>query len=131
MLSSDTEPTHLLRFWTSSAFIAVTRRGSETEARFNNERLDLQGADGARIGSIYLDRDWRDPLPDKLEFIVISRDIGPKNPRYSPDWTSGLNIMLIERQGTDIAQRVQVPTTSIAEEQWIKFDRTWSVVTLE
>ena len=129
---------HMLQFWTSSAYLKVDRQQSRYERRHelpgflasaedcNNMHLDIHGANNTLIGHITLDRDWRSSHPDELEFIVIAR-----NCQYAPTGTEpeGFYVLLIEWI-SNIAYRVQVPYHSISKEHWADLKPEWKLITL-
>jgi hypothetical protein len=121
--------THFLQFWTSSAELIVDYEGPESEERYGNHRLTIRGFENAAVGIIYLDGEWRMSKPNALEFIVLSRDITKRDPKWDPDWKGRLNLLLIERDG-EIAYRVERPLDPIVEEEWIKVERQWKLITL-
>ena len=121
--------THILYFWTSSAFLTVDRKGPVNEERFGNDLLDIRGLENESLSRICLYTAWRRPRPDHLEFIVVSRDISKRNPEFCPEWKSGLNLMLVEWVDK-IAYRVQIAINPVAEEQWVKLDPVWKPIML-
>ena len=137
---------HILQFWTESAFLRVGRADSVDKRTYknpvriqqdDNQRniyADIHGLKEKVIGHIRLHRDWRPSRSDKLEFIIISR-FHPYSvyvrPGEEPSFDSpdGFYLLLIERiQG--IAYRVQAPFRPIAKADWMALKREWKLITL-
>lgn len=131
-------PSHILRFWTWSAYLKVDRERSEAKADYGllgpselanmqeNVFVNIRGAEDEIIGHMRLHRDWRSKQPDRLGFVVTSRYC----PYYPTDMgPDGYYVLLIEWKG-DIAHRVQVPERSISKEAWERSKPEWKLITL-
>jgi hypothetical protein len=124
--------THILRFWTTSAFLFVKhdywgQLGHYDIIPFleSASLLDIQapyegerGPHDGGMGWITLDPDWRESQPKGLEFIILSNHTNfvASGPYQQPD-AARLNAMLIKWE-SGIAYRVQM--TVFLESDWIR-----------
>ena len=116
---------HLLRCWTSTAYFEVDYEGPKTEERFGCSQLAIRAEDGTKIGTVYLNTEWRRTRQRQLEFMVLSRDIST----WDKKWQNGLNTLLIETVD-GISDRVQRPVEPFDEQRWILANPEWKLVTL-
>ena len=136
--TTDHRMSHDLYFWTSTAYLSVSRTESmekrkyedriyaESDEAQNNILFSVSDKAGKEIGQINLDRDWRSAKPDILEFIVIARYC----PYFPTDRVSdGYYVLLIEWIGK-VAYRVQAPINSIVKEDWLAAEPEWKLITL-
>ncbi len=136
--SSGPHLSHMLQFWTSSAYLKVDRQESQDRSRhfvpynavsaqeYNNILLNIRGINGTLIGHITLDRDWRSRHADELNFIVIARYCQYPPAEMEPE---GFYVLLIEWI-SNIAYRVQTPEKSISKEHWANLKPEWKLITL-
>ena len=136
--SSGPPLSHMLQFWTSSAYLKVDRQESQDRSRhalpsypvsvqeYKNIFLNIRGINGTLIGHITLDRDWRSRHPDELDFIVIARYCQYLPSEVEPQ---GFYVLLIEWI-SNVAYRVQTPEKSISKEHWADQKSEWKLVTL-
>jgi len=111
----------ILRFWTSSAFLTVGYESPGLHPKVDRNRYPVTAPDGSPLGEIVLNEHWRLPRPEKLEFIVVSRNVNPGE--------QGLNTLLIERCN-GAALRVQRPETPFPEHHWVDASPEWRLITL-
>ena len=136
--SSGPPLSHMLQFWTSSAYVKVDRQESEDRSRYalpsypvstqdyNNIFLNIRGVNNTLIGHITLDRDWRSRQPDELELIVIARYCQYAPTEMEPE---GFYVLLIEWI-SNVAYRVQTPEKPIPKEHWADLRPEWKLITL-
>lgn len=136
--SSGPHLSHLLQFWTSSAYLRVDRQESQDRSRhalpsypvsaqdYNNIFLNVRGINNTLIGHITLDRDWRSSHPDALEFIVIARYCQYPPTDIEPE---GFYVLLIEWI-SNVAYRVQTPEKSMSKEHWADLKPAWKLISL-
>jgi hypothetical protein len=101
---------HLIRFWTSSAFLPVDLHETEPGTgcfMIHSYALSI---------TIMLDTSWRIHQPLHLEFIVVARE-------------SGLSTICIAWTG-EVAYRVGRPSRTIYEDEWMKHNPTWKFIAL-
>ena len=122
--------THLLRFWSSVAYLHVDREGVHGESRFGNDRLVVRTCiGGPSLGLIYLNSRWRQAQPENLEFVVLCRwssyDVGTCKVKQ------GLYILLIELEpNSSIGRRVQRILQPVDETLWVLAKPRWKLITL-
>jgi hypothetical protein len=107
---------HILRFWTSSAFLPVEYQ--ENEPGTGCFLIPLH--EGYFDKTIVLDAAWRVQQPSRLEFIVIAQELHIR---------SVLLTICIEWKG-EVAYRVGRPSGYIYEDDWMKHNPMWRFIAL-
>ena len=135
---------HVLRFWTTSAFLLVKSlehyprsyrafnfpeecSAEDKSQPYNGERCSSFDSYSG-LDTFELDPSWRDKQGRGLEFIILSNytHFVADGPHQDPDATR-LNAMLIERKD-GIAYRVG--TAVFKEREWIQAKPQWKLITL-
>jgi hypothetical protein len=115
---------HFVFFWTSSAFFRVDRQPSlrDDSEICNLSRYTVRGPDGTKFDMLWLDSEWRNKQPDKLEFILIAFDKRDKRVIDSGGYDDDSVIAMLIEWIDGIAYRVQLMPLpgSILLNIWIK-----------